>query len=292
MAKRVLVTGISGFLASEILPRLSDEGYELVGIDTRVVEGFPYKVIQGDITKYAELETLPEADYVLHLAAIAAPAQCRANPALAYAVNVLGTNNILQWAATHKAKKFVFLSTAHVYGISPRFMPTPEDAPLLLNNDVYTISKILGEKLCRLYYDNYHLPYLAFRLYNSYGPAQTTGYFIADKIDQAKRGGVIMKGPEVTKDFVYIDDVVDAISKGLKTDFVGELNIGTGVQTSLGSIAKKIAEEFNVPYSETEIHDRPNYMQADITRIGHILDWAPKVTVEEGLAKTIKSHKT
>ncbi len=143
------------------------------------------------------------------------------------------------------AKKVVFASSAHVYGISPRYLSTDETHPLWLQNN-YTLTKILGEHLCQLYYDNHGLSYTALRLYNAYGPGQANGYFIPDQLAKAQVGGFELRGSNVTKDWIYIDDTADAFVKALTTSFVGPVNIDTGNETFLGTIASIIAKAYEV----------------------------------------------
>lgn len=286
--KNIAITGSSGFMAAQLLPKLKQEGANIYGLDSRPSD-MVAKVV--DITDYNTMPTNEELkgisiDYVIHLAAIAAPNLCAEKPKLAYDVNVLGTNNVLRWAVFNSVKKVIFLSSAHTYGISPKFIPTPEDAPLQLN-DTYTTTKILGERLCELYYSNYGLPYLAYRLYNSYGPNQTPDYFIPKKIAEAKTGKIVLTGAEVTKDFIYIDDTVDAIIRGITSHFAGYLNIGSGKQRSLESVAQLIAKEYGATYERSPQQPAPTYMQSDNTRIRAILDWTPKVSFEDGMKKTL-----
>jgi UDP-glucose 4-epimerase len=287
----VLVTGASGFMAQHIIPQLKNADYQVVGIDNRSIENPLCPIIQADITDLQVLTSLTPTDYIIHLAAIAAPNQCKNNPKLAYDVNVLGTNNVLKMGTVFQTKKVIFLSSAHVYGISPKYMPTPEEAPLQLT-DTYTTTKILGEKLCQLYYENYSLPYLTFRLFNAYGSHQTTDYFIPSMITKAKNGEINLTGTEITKDWVYIPDVIDAILRGLKTDYVGALNIGTGIQTSLGTIAEKIANEFGAKFSSTPQQPAPTYMEADISKTRAILGWTPPTNFETGLRLTLDWYKS
>ena len=119
-----------------------------------------------------------------------------------------------------------------MYGISPKYMPTDERHPLALQ-DTYTTTKIMGESLCQLFYSNHNLEYLVSRLFNAYGPGQSTDYFIPAMISKAKSGHIELRGRHVTKDFVFVDDVVDAFAKALVSDYVGEMNIGSGLQTTL-----------------------------------------------------------
>jgi nucleoside-diphosphate-sugar epimerase len=225
------------------------------------------------------------------LAAIAAPAICKAQPKLAYDVNVHGTHNVLRFAKSRDVKRFLLTSSAHVYGISPRYMPTPEIQPVWLQDDVYTATKIVDEYLVRLFYENYNLPYTTIRLFNSYGPRQTGDYFIPAKIDEALRTGkILLRGRSVKKDFVYITDVIDAYVRMLESDFVGEMNIGSGTATSLEEVARHIAKALKAELRFGE-DDNPTSMQSDVSRARRAIGWEAKVNLEDGLKMTIESMR-
>ena len=178
-------------------------------------------------------------------------------------------------------------SSAHVYGISPRYLPTPESHPLYLQN-TYTLTKILGEQLCALYHENHGLSYTTLRLYNAYGPGQGAGYFIPDMMAKAKAGGISLVGGNTTKDFVYVTDVAKAFVLALTTDFVGPINVGTGVETRLGNIAGYIARAAGVEFNSVDAVDSTR-MQANNRRAASVLEWRPTVGVEEGLRACINS---
>ena len=297
---RVLVTGACGFLGSRLIPRLLDEGAEVIGLDYgKALENGALKKVQSkitlseaDISNHAEMKKLKHPiGFVVHLAAIAAPLQCEENPSKAFATNVLGTFNLLKLANEKRAKKFLFSSTAHVYGISPKYMPTDEKHPLALQ-DTYTTTKIMGESLCQLFYSNHNLEYLVTRLFNSYGPGQSTDYFIPAMISKAKTGHIELRGRNVTKDFIFVDDVVDAFTKALMSDYVGEMNIGSGQQTKLEYVAQHIARSLNAKLSFSDLETSgPTHMQSDPTRASRILGWKATTTIEKGLDITIARSK-
>ena len=285
----VLITGASGFLGEYIIECLKSEtDANVLCIDIRG----PTKC---DFTDYNQLLPLTKdfkIDQIIHLGAIAAPRQCDQNPDLAFKANVLGTYNMLKLAKLAKVKKFVFASSAHVYQISPKFLPTPENHPLY-PMDTYTSTKIIGEQMCKLFWDSYSLPYTCIRLYNSYGPHQSSDYFIPAMIEKAKKGDFTVKGEGITKDFVYVTDVARAYVKATFSDYVGEVNIGTGVQTRLGKVAFRIFEAFGAKGVEILPSDdsSPTNMQADITRAEKVLNWKPQINLAEGLDKTIASYR-
>ena len=288
---RVLVTGASGFLGQAVTAALYEAGHRTWAIDS--VPGFKGDGLTADITKSLELKGSASrgVDSVVHMAAIAAPRTCEEDPGLAYNVNVNGTHQVIKLAIESGAKKFIFISSAHVYGISPKYLPTDERHPLQ-PQETYTTTKILGEKLCELYHENYGLNYTTLRLFNAYGPGQLPGYFIPDMIVKARDGGITLGGGETTKDFVYVDDVVKAILLALETSYVGPINIGTGVQTPLNNVAMMIADHFGATFDGTTIStdSLPTRMMADWDRAKQILGWEPSMNIEDGLRATIESE--
>lgn len=274
---RVVVTGHKGFIGQHVARALKAQGYDVLGLDLPEV----------DITQ--RLERVPNLHGVIHLAALAHPRQCDENPRLAYEVNVLGTRNVLQMALEGGARKVVFSSSAHVYDIPPRVIPSDETLPLRLNN-IYTTTKILGEQLCHLYWENHGLPYTVLRLFNVYGPGQRVGYFIPDMIEKAKTGAIDLTGGNTTKDFVYIEDVARAFVMALGSNFVGAVNIGTGIETDLASIASRIADEHRAHFFTTPSRNATR-MCAEIARAKRVLGWEPQVSLKGGLDAILGGYK-
>jgi len=288
---RVLVTGSSGFLGRHIIAALHRAEHRVVGLDLQRTEGVSFA--DNDITRpLSAVGKLEHLDAVVHLAAVAAPRECEADPGQAFNVNVNGTHQVLKLSLAAGVKKFVFVSSAHVYGISPRYLPTDERHPLW-HQDTYTVTKILGEQLCQLYYDNHGLSYTTLRLFNAYGPGQSGGYFIPDMIAKAKNGRIDLAEANTTKDFVYVKDVARAFVAALDTPFVGPINIGTGRECDLHHVAYCIAQEIFGPIPLTfEIFasvpgTEPTRMCSDSGRAKRVLDWESTVTLEEGLDATI-----
>ena len=275
---RVLVTGANGFIGKHVCKALTDAGHRVIPLDIAI----PW--IQADITQ--PLPKMPDLDAVIHLAALSHPRQCDENPAKAFDINVQGTHNVLKMALASGAKKVVFSSSAHVFDIPPRYLPTDELHPLRLNN-TYTTTKLLGEQLCHLFYENHGLSYITLRLFNAYGPNQAVGYYIPDQIAKAEKGGFELRGRNVTKDWVFVTDVADAFVKALSSDFVGPINIGTGVETDLGTIAEIIAEAYQVELA-TFPATIPTRMCADRKRAERVLGWSPTVSLEDGIRNIIE----
>jgi nucleoside-diphosphate-sugar epimerase len=288
-----LITGSEGFLGKHLVKRLRENG-RVLGIDRAGPSGSQCDhYVQAEITDVERLLSLEKwvagTDCLIHLAAIAAPRYAETHPNETWQVNVAGTHNVLRLAQKAGIPKVVFLSSAHVYGISPRVLPSREDDPLSLL-DMYTTSKIMGEKLCELFYTNHGISYTTLRLFNGYGPGQSKDYFMGAKIQQAIVGEMTLRGGAVTKDWVYVDDVIDAIVRATTTAYVGPLNVGTGHETSLEQVAQFIARHFGCTITvEDDGSGGPTRMCADWSRIRRTLGWEPTVTLDEGLNRTIES---
>ncbi len=287
---KVVVTGAEGFIGRHLVKRLLNEDNLVLGVDK--VNTHPSQTLDisdaGDALRL--LGSVDGFDCLVHLAAIAAPRYAETHPAETWLTNVAGTHNALRVADKAKIPKVVFLSSAHVYGISPKYMPSDENHPLSLL-DMYTTSKVMGEKLCELFYTNHGISYTTLRLFNGYGPGQSPDYFLGAKIRQAIAGDMTLRGGAVTKDWVYIDDVVRAIVLATKTAYVGPLNVGTGVETSLNQIANLIAVRFGRKITvEEDGIGGPTHMRADWSRANRVLGWEPQVPFASGLQETIDSY--
>ena len=285
---RVLVTGAAGFLGSHIAKALVARGDEVVGLDVvpHHVQGgsaVQASILDRDLADRDDLRG--PFDCVIHMAAIAAPGECSRDPDGAFRINVYGTYNMLRFAAKYGAR-FIFGSSAHVYGIPPKRMPTSEDEPLGLHDD-YTISKILGEGLCERFHQVRGLAYVSLRLYNGYGPGQPKGYFIPDILAQAQKGDITLRGGATTKDFLYITDLVRAVVAATTTTFIGALNIGSGRETTLQYVADRVAWHVGVHVEANLVGGVDTRMQCDRTRASRVLGWVPEVGLEAGLDATI-----
>lgn len=288
----ILVTGAAGFIGTHLVRELRRGGRDLAGIDIRLIpymsQSESYHLdITGDLSQFRS----GDVTACVHLAAVASPPIAAKNPALAWATNVQGTYNVLELCRRIGCKRVVFMSSAHVYGISPRYMPTDENHPLALH-DLYTTTKIMGEQLCRLFYENHGISYVALRLFNAYGPGQSSDYFIGAKLKQARDGQLTLRNGGVSKDWVHVSDVCRAIIAAIQSDYVGPLNIGTGVETRLVDIVDAIAAAERLPVAIEDVpNEGPTRMLADASRARQTLGWEPKVSFAEGLAELIEQNR-
>jgi UDP-glucose 4-epimerase len=290
---KILVTGAAGFIGRHLVPVLLKGGHDVVGID---IDGRWPVHLRYDIRHESHMlsinmvEGLAGAGAVVHLAAIASPRLAQQEPSVAWTTNVQGTYNVLQLARKLGVPRFVFFSSAHVYGISPKYFPTDEQHPLALQ-DLYTSTKITGEMLCRLFYDNCGLSYCSLRLSNAYGPGQSEDYFIGVKLKEAKNKRITLRRDlkDVTKDWVHVSDVVAACRAAISSMYVGPVNIGTGIETSLETIVRQLAEMTDSDIVFEEGNDPgPTRMRADARRARDVFGWRPVIEFPVGLAELVR----
>lgn len=291
----ILVTGAAGFIGKHLIKGLlAQNEHDIICIDIADMTGLPLakpRRQEIDITDDKAMSWLAgnlkhmQVEACVHLAAVASPPIAQREPERAWATNVRGTHNVLKLCHEIQCPRVVFFSSAHVYGISPKYMPTDEQHPLALH-DTYTTTKILGEQLCQLFYENHGLAYTTLRLWNAYGPGQSPDYFIGKKISQARVGDITIRNAAVTKDWVHVRDVIRAVLMAIKSDYVGPLNIGTGVETSLTEIINLIAQKFGRQiFPEDAPDEGPTRMLCDYRRAHRILGWEPTIKFSDGLAE-------
>lgn len=303
----ILVTGASGFIGQHLVNALLQAGHTPLILDLNPFPNETYlhaysipPQFIGDIRDKAFLNNINltlrqswgKIDCCVHLAAVAAPRLAQTYPDLAWSTNVMGTRNVLELCRDLSCGKVVFFSSAHVYGISPKYLPTDENHPLALL-DTYTTTKIVGEQLCRLYFENYKIGYTCLRLFNAYGPGQSDQYFIGKKILEGKNGKVTIMNAEVTKDWVSVHDVIKATLRAIHSGYVGAVNIGTGIETTLLKIAVKITEFYGIspPTPDTTKDDSPTRMACDRTLAAKTLGWEPSVSFDDGLKELLEKSR-
>jgi len=282
--KRVLITGSSGFIGSYLLKELEKEKSEIVKVD---------RTYGKDITKWECLKNIRNIDLIFHLAAVTDVPFSWGNPRLTYEINVCGTNNILELARINNVENLVFIST-YVYG-TPAYLPVDENHPTNPNNP-YSESKLVAEKLVHSYSNNYGINCLVLRPFNIYGSGQRENFLIPSILKQLKTGKVILKDPTPKRDFIYIDDFIQAMMDSVQINFKFEiLNIGSGKSYSVEEVARKIIghypEDIKLTFTgETrtnEIYD----CFADISKAKKLLGWDPKIELSDGLKRVVEIFK-
>lgn len=298
--KNVLVTGGAGFIGSHLCEALIARGCNITVIDKdfgpeieELYNNFAIDIVNRDII--SGLSQLRDSyDYIFHLAAYAVPTLCEKNPIEAFLTNVRGTYELLKYATNTKSGKVVFTSTALLYGREPIYLPIDEKHPIDGTDNVYSITKKLGEDICRTFRTKYKIPIAILRLFNTYGPRQTEEYLIPTMIKQAMNSGIIeLWSDKPKKDFNYVLNVVDALLSVAESDvMVDVLNVGSGEEVSISSIARTVASEFDaeVKFLNKEVIGSLR-SQCDYKLISDKYKWRPKISFNDGLTATIRYFK-
>lgn len=290
--KLILVTGASGYIGEHLLLALEKEGAKIRTFDKRESTIVKNEFIQGDITDLNAIKSAAkDCDAIVHLACIP---RGKDNPKNYFLVNSLGTLNALEAARLNKIKKFVYTSTAFVYG-TPVKLPITEDHPTATTND-YALTKLIGENYCVYYSKHYNLNTVILRVFNVYGPSiikrerDTVENLFINAIKEGRQPVII--GIENKKDFVYIDDVINAIILSLKKEKANKkiINIASGVSISLDDLASIINEILKKNIKPIHKEGINSVLQADISLAKKILKYKPKVSIEEGLKKLVESY--
>ena len=287
-----LVTGGAGFIGSHIVEQLLSIGHEVVVVDNEYSdnENFYWRDdtynINIDITDKSLKNAFTNVDYVFHLAAEARIGPSIENPVNTVNINTLGTCNVLQCARDAGVKKVIYSSTSSGYGMneSPNIETQPDDC---LNP--YSVSKVAGEKICKMYTDLYGLKTVIFRYFNVFGErAPKKGQYasvIAIFFRQLAAGEklTIVGDGEQRRDFVYVKDIANAnimaaISNADDEAYGQVYNVGSGVNYSVNDIASFISNDtINI---SPRIGEARNSL-ANINKIQKTFAWRPEVNVEQ-----------
>ena len=290
---KALVTGGAGFIGSHIVDRLLSMGYEVIVIDNEYSDNEHFNWREEaqnhkyDICDYAATRSLYDGvDYVFHTAAEARIGPAIENPVNAMNINALGTCTVLQCAREAGVKKVMYSSTSAAYGLneSPNIETQPNDC---LNP--YSVSKVAGEELCKMYTRLYGLPTIIFRYFNVYGEraprkgqyAPVTGIFMRQR-ESGETLTIVGDGHQ-RRDFIYVGDVANAnIMAAISNpdlDAYGQIyNVGTGTNYSIRQIAKMISED------TINISPRPGEARtslANINKMKKTFGWQPKMKLED-----------
>ena len=292
--QRVLVTGGAGFIGSHLVDALRADN------DVRVLDnlstGDPSIVpddvtlIEGDICDETTVrEATAGVDVVFHEAAKASVTQSVEDPIGTEAVNVDGTLEVLE-AAREEDARVVLASSTAIYG-DPERIPVEEDDAKTPNSP-YGIHKLSIDHYARTYHDLYGLKTVALRYFNVYGPGQQGGDY-SGVINVFRRQAtndepLTVEGDGTqTRDFIHVDDVVQANLAAATTDYVGAgFNVGSGEETSILELAEAVREAANADVPIEHVDPREGDIQrscADISRAREVLGFEPTVDLETGL---------
>ena len=289
-----LVTGAAGFIGSNLVDYLLEQGHQVVCIDNESANNDKFYWnkdtynVSGDITDYKFMKNaFTNVDYVFHLAAESRLQPAIENPIDAVEKNCVGTTVMLQCAREAGVKRFVYSSTSSAYGNNP--YPNIETQPDDCLNP-YSASKAAGEKFCKMYTDLYGLETVVLRYFNVFGDrSPTRGQYapvigIFQRQKDAGQALTIVGDGSQRRDFVHVKDVARAnhMAATLPVDgHLGEVfNVGSGTCYTIQEIANAIS------LNQTYIPERKGEMDttfADITKIDKLIGWKPEIDVLDWL---------
>lgn len=290
-----IVTGGGGFIGSHLCERLIKLGHRIVVIDNfsvgkkKNLEAIKNKItiINTDIRDYEKIvNCFKNVDNVFHLAALADIVPSIEKPNDYFSTNVSGTLNVLQASIKNKIKRFIYSASSSCYGV-PKKYPTAETAEIDPKYP-YALTKRLGEELVIHFAKIYNLNATSLRFFNVYGPRARTsgtygavfGVFLAQKL--AKQPYTVVGDGEQTRDFTYVSDVIDVLTKVMNyKNLSGEiLNVGSGQTISVNKIISLLkGPKIKIPKRPGE----PEVTFADISKIKKLINWQPKISIEQGV---------
>jgi dTDP-glucose 4,6-dehydratase len=307
--KRAVVTGGAGFLGSHLCERLLAEGIAVVAVDNLVTgkrENVAqlagrddFELVLHDVSTPIEIEG--PVDHVLHFASPASPIDYLELPIQTLKVGSLGTHNSLGLAKA-KGARYLLASTSEVYG-DPLVHPQPESYWGNVNpigpRGVYDEAKRFAEAMTMAYHRVHGLDTRIVRIFNTYGPRMRPrdGRVVPAFCQQALAGEpmTVFGDGGQTRSFCYVDDLVDGIFRLLMSAETRPTNIGNPHEMTILHFAERIRA---LTGSSSEIvfrplpEDDPKTRQPDITRARTVLGWEPRVSLDEGLARTIDYFRT
>ncbi|OGN90367.1 MAG: hypothetical protein A2Y88_11810 [Chloroflexi bacterium RBG_13_48_10] len=302
---KILVTGGAGFVGSNLVYFLVNEGAKVTILDdffTGKIENLArsagkYELVRGSVTDRELIRDLvSKSEIIFHLAARNIIASTR-NPYEDYQTNIGGTLNVLLAAREFHPMRIIYTSSVSVYG-NPRYLPINEDDHISLLTP-YAVSKFGGEGYCQAFYESYSTPVVVVRYSNVYGTMQDPNNpycgVVAKFMQKAKAG----LAPEIhgdgqqTRDFTFIDDAIEAtVLAGLSPKAEGEVfNIGTGMETDVNSLARMILDLYHLDLEPLHIDrrdiDNIRRRVVNIEKIRKIIRWVPRYTLKDGLCRTL-----
>jgi len=299
---KVLVTGGAGFIGSHLVDRLVQEGHEVIIVDN-LVTGKRRNINRAarfyklDVQSW-RLERVfrnERPNVVMHLAAQMDVRKSVEDPMFDAQVNILGTLNVLQQAVKHGVRKVVFSSSGGaIYGEQEMY-PAPESHATKPMSP-YGLSKLCGEQYLSYFQRSSGLQVVSLRYANVYGPRQdpegeagVVAIFIQKMLNNEQ--AVINGNGRQTRDFVFVEDVVEANLAVMGQDTQGTYNVGTGVETSINDLFRILIQHTGSTCKEVHGPGKKGEQARsviDSTRLRHELSWDPKADLSDGLKKTVE----
>jgi UDP-glucuronate decarboxylase len=299
---RILVTGGAGFIGSNLITQLLNDGHYVICMDNlstgqtkNIYKNTKnYKFINWDITK--PFKIIGTIDQIYHLACPASPKAYQSDPLHTIDINVNGTINVLN-IAKQKNATFLLTSTSEIYGeptISPQNETYRGNVNTLGIRACYDEGKRMAETISMEYFRCHTIDIKIARIFNTYGPNMDVndGRVISNIINQClKSEPITIYGDGTqTRSFCYVDDTVDGLISLMNSSCRGPINIGNPEDITISTLAIKIIRKINSKSIITYLpipEDDPTHRKPDITQATQKLQWIPKISLNDGLIHTI-----
>ena len=309
--RTILVTGGAGFLGSHLCKSLLERnGNKIICIDNfftgqidnlRALESNPnFKIVAHDITEPLIGKISEHVDEIYNLACPASPIHYQFDPIETIKANTIGVVNVLEFARVNGAK-ILQASTSEIYG-DPEVHPQVESYRGNVNTlgprACYDEGKRVAETLFMDYHRKYNLDIRLVRIFNTYGPnmARNDGRVVSNFIIQAlKNEPITIYGDgNQTRSFCYVSDLVEGLYSTMNCEDIMPINLGNPDEFTIKELAEKVVEmtgsTSEIVYHDLPVDD-PKQRQPNIDRANSVLNWSPKIKLDEGLKKTISYFK-
>jgi len=309
MAKKIFVTGASGFIGSHLVELLLQKNYFVtalcpystdnsIGWLENIKKTKKLKIINGDICDEDFITRVTENhEAIIHLAALISIPYSYLSPRTYVSNNIMGTLNILEAGRKNKIKKILHTSTSEVYG-SAQYSPIDEKHPLVAQSP-YSASKISSDKLAESYYRSFGLEVAIIRPFNTFGPRQSARAVIPTIITQVLKNKKIIKLGSINtkRDFTFVEDTAKGFIKALETKNIGgeTINLGTGTTFSIKEIIEVIREytkkKFLIKLDSKRIRPKKsevNLLISNNNKAKKILKWKPEYYGKKGFKIALK----
>jgi len=305
---KALVTGGAGFIGSNLTEALLKMGHQVrvfdnfsTGKKENLVfdEAYPFlEVVEGDVCDFTVCQKAMEGiEYVFHQAALPSVQRSVEDPLMSHAVNTGGTLNLLVAARDVGVRRVIYAASSSAYGDTPTLPKQEEMVPTPLSP--YALQKFVGEEYCRLFFQLYGLETISLRYFNIFGPKQDPNSIYSAVIPRfidalvSGRAPIIYGDGEQSRDFTYIDNVVHANLLAMNVERTqGEvINVACGRRVSLNQLVKILQDIIGShvsPFYEEPRKGDVRHSLADIKRGKAILNYDPRVGIEEGLRRTVE----
>jgi len=303
--KKVVITGGAGFIGSNLTRFLMNAKNHVTVIDDLstgrleniqdIIDEKNFRFVEGSITDLDLLHDIfKNVEYVFHQAALPSVPRSIKDPLTTNAVNINGTLNVLVATKDAGVRKVIYASSSSVYGDTPTLPKKESMIPNPLSP--YAVSKLTGEYYCQIFTDVFHLPTVSLRYFNVYGPRQDPSSEYAAVIPKFIKNVLEDKSPvvygdgEQTRDFTFIDDVIQANIRAAESDATGVFNTAGGKRISINDLAKTVMrlcnKKMDIIYDDARPGDIKHSL-ADSSKAKDAFGYIPKYDIKKGLKETI-----